>query len=376
MPMQKVVCAASVLVATTLTPALVPPASGAVLCQKKSGVVVVRAACKKKETALDLAQFGAVGPKGDPGEPGPPGADGQLRIFGNGSAGARTVTSDADLSADINRQYTDLTVASGVTLTIPSGTVIRCTGSFTNSGTIVVGTGSEGGGRQFQLNEIETNQGGSGQGVALSPAGPGGISPAGTTTSGGFPAKGLTAGQARTILHPGVNAGGAGGLGAFGGGRGGGGLTVLAVGPIVNGGTLHADGEDVLSTGGGGGGGGIVILASKERVENSGVITADGGSGGLNTSDGGAGGGGGGGIVHLVAPSIVDSGTISVGGGAAGTLTAVPVVGVHVGGGAGGACGGDGGQGGFVGSNNLPSAAVPGDPGHALQTTADPTALF
>ena len=46
-------------------------ADAAVLCKKKSGVVVVRdEACKKKETALDLAQFGALGPKGDKGEPG------------------------------------------------------------------------------------------------------------------------------------------------------------------------------------------------------------------------------------------------------------------------------------------------------------------
>ena len=47
------------------------PADAAVLCKRKSGVVVVREdACKKKETALDLAQFGALGPKGDKGDPG------------------------------------------------------------------------------------------------------------------------------------------------------------------------------------------------------------------------------------------------------------------------------------------------------------------
>jgi hypothetical protein len=49
----------------------------AVLCQRKrSRLVVVREACKKKETPLDLAQFGAVGPKGDKGDPGTPGAPG------------------------------------------------------------------------------------------------------------------------------------------------------------------------------------------------------------------------------------------------------------------------------------------------------------
>ena len=74
MPMQKIVRAAGVLVAATLSPELAPSADGAVLCQKPTGVIVVRAACKKKETALDLSQFGATGPKGDPGEPGPAGS--------------------------------------------------------------------------------------------------------------------------------------------------------------------------------------------------------------------------------------------------------------------------------------------------------------
>ena len=31
-----------------------------VFCKRRSGAVVVRDACKKKETAIDLAQFGAV----------------------------------------------------------------------------------------------------------------------------------------------------------------------------------------------------------------------------------------------------------------------------------------------------------------------------
>jgi hypothetical protein len=65
---------ATIWIACTL--AWTASASGAVLCQKRSGVVVVRAACKKKESLLDIAQFGAVGPagpKGDAGEPGPAG---------------------------------------------------------------------------------------------------------------------------------------------------------------------------------------------------------------------------------------------------------------------------------------------------------------
>ena len=47
---------------------MVSPAVAAVICTKKSGVMVVRDACKKKETQVNLADFGAVGPKGDPGQ--------------------------------------------------------------------------------------------------------------------------------------------------------------------------------------------------------------------------------------------------------------------------------------------------------------------
>ena len=72
----------------------------AVFCEKKSGAVVVRDACKKKETALDLASFGALGPKGDPGTPGMPGSPGAAvayaHVLANGSvdaANSKNVTS-------------------------------------------------------------------------------------------------------------------------------------------------------------------------------------------------------------------------------------------------------------------------------------------
>ena len=37
------------------------PCPGAVLCQRKSGAIFAREACKKKETAVDLTQFGVLG---------------------------------------------------------------------------------------------------------------------------------------------------------------------------------------------------------------------------------------------------------------------------------------------------------------------------
>jgi hypothetical protein len=63
----------TLLVAVAAVPSFVTwtgSAFAAVLCHKRSGVVVVRDACRKKESPLDLTQFGAVGPKGDPGPAG------------------------------------------------------------------------------------------------------------------------------------------------------------------------------------------------------------------------------------------------------------------------------------------------------------------
>lgn len=58
----------SLAVIASFEAALITPAWSAVLCKNRMGVVVVReAACKKKETPLDLSQFGAVGPAGAPG---------------------------------------------------------------------------------------------------------------------------------------------------------------------------------------------------------------------------------------------------------------------------------------------------------------------
>lgn len=40
------------------------PAHGAVVCRTKKGVLVIRDTCRKKETGVNLADFGAVGPPG------------------------------------------------------------------------------------------------------------------------------------------------------------------------------------------------------------------------------------------------------------------------------------------------------------------------
>src|SRR5262245_38651002 len=64
------------VLALALAVALSTPTWAAVLCKKPSGVITAREACKKKETPLDLAQFGAVGPTGEPGAPGTQGPAG------------------------------------------------------------------------------------------------------------------------------------------------------------------------------------------------------------------------------------------------------------------------------------------------------------
>jgi hypothetical protein len=55
--------------AVAIVALLAAPVGAAVICKKKSGAVVVRdTACKKKETSLSLADFGAVGPTGPTGQ--------------------------------------------------------------------------------------------------------------------------------------------------------------------------------------------------------------------------------------------------------------------------------------------------------------------
>ena len=60
------------------------PARALVVCQKKSGAFFLRDACKKKETKVDPASFGATGPQGPAGPQGPQGPP------GSGSGGPAT----------------------------------------------------------------------------------------------------------------------------------------------------------------------------------------------------------------------------------------------------------------------------------------------
>ena len=66
------------------------------------------------------------------------GADGSIRIYGDGSAGDLLVASGSVSLSATNTQYHNIQVASGALLIVPSGTVLRATGTFVNEGTVQV----------------------------------------------------------------------------------------------------------------------------------------------------------------------------------------------------------------------------------------------
>jgi hypothetical protein len=323
------------------------------------------------------------------------GADGQLRIYGDGSAGSLTIAANTDWNTapppNQNLQFTDLTINSGVTLTVPSGLVIRVSGNFNNAGTIAVSTYGQGAFIDFDAN----GNGGFAysppdRGLSRAPAGHGErFTGAGSVFLqpglGGVGAANAMA--AGAILSPGPWGGGGGaaalsqsggGFNGFGG-AGGGTLVVLAMGTITNTGVIRADGASVGGTeGSGGGGGGLVILASQTSVTHGGTIQALGGGGSGSGVSNGAGGGGGGGIVQLIAPTTVVTGTVNVVGGPAGTAGApgsITDTASRMAGAGGGGSGGSGGSGGAVVAAD-PQAASPGGTGFVLVRQLNPTALF
>jgi hypothetical protein len=271
-------------------------------------------------------------------------------IYGDGSDG--TVTGVCDITSSMNWvtsppsqgiQCTTFTVASGVTLTVPSGTVIRSTGEVNINGAIVVQAGAAQGLYSVSAFDSYPN---------ATPA--------------------LSLFTWRKTLHPGAFGGGNGGGANGSNGLGGGSIVILSQGALTipSGGSITANGTvgvfvNGLEAGAGGGGaGGIIILASKTSVTNSGELDAVGAAGaasGLNSQgipyD--SGGGGGGGVIHLLAPSgEITSGPWFTGGG------------IQGGGGdqgagdgfSGGACGGSGGGDGKAGSYGLRFTTIVADP--------------
>jgi hypothetical protein len=305
-----------------------------------------------------MGNTGAQGPQGTPGAAGATGATGTATIYGDGSDGTTTSVCDITINptnwvttpptTDI--QCTNFTVASGVTLTVPSGTLIHASGTVTITGTLTV-------------------QPGAAQGLYIAAPSLNNYSATGGVSLNTF--------TLRKLLNPGPFGGGNGGTEFLNGtsGLGGGSIVILAAGAISIGasGSINANGANGLEEdeafADGGGAGGIVILASKTSILNSGSINANGGNGAnavSNNND--AAGGGGGGLIHLLAPGGQLTGGIrNFAGGSAGT-------GAYNGNGdgfGGGALAGNGGAGAYG------SSATAGTAGLSLVTTvADPATLF
>lgn len=333
-------------------------------------------------SGADGAQ-GVSGPSGPSGPSGASGPDGALAIYGDGSQGALTVSSSTSLD-EVDNQYSSFTVNSGQVLTVPSGTIIRSTGTCSIEGTISVSPGAEGG--------AETNVFTSGvSDLAGRPAHPGHSSRApapgnrgdnSNTLFGGAGGIGLSEAEARSLLRPGLFGGGGGGSSRGEGGDGGGAFVLICEGAITGSGTIVADGEDAPSSsnqaGGGGGAGGVLIVASGSSITFDGIATADGGDGEDSSVEAGAGGGGGGGIIHFIAPIVDLTGsTLTVAAGSGGDDTLDITSNPRRSGAGGGALGGDGEQGGNVFSGGG-AAATFGDAsaGYTFTTTADPASLL
>jgi hypothetical protein len=320
---------------------------------------------------LDTASFqgpagsngldGANGTNGTNGSNGSDGQDGMDAAWGDGSAGAKVISANETFDDD-NVQFTDFTVNSGVTVTVPSGTIIRCTGTATINGTINVDPAGSSG----QPNSLGSNKPAS-QGLSSQSSGDGEVGSNGANRQGGYAATALDSTIGRSIIRPSVFSGGAGGGGLSGTsttGEGGGGFAIYCKDGInISGtGTIAADG----GYGGncqGGGAGGVIVLASLGTVTHTGIVRASGATGGFTSIFCANGGGGGGGLIHILAQTITgNNANLVVTGGsgisaqAAGTVTQATRSG-----------GGAGGQGGIAYTDGSTSVSQAGSAGLVIK---------
>ncbi len=310
-------------------------------------------------------------------------------MYGDGSAGALTVSADgylfSDYAANGNTQFTSITVNSGKALLVPGGTILRATGDVTINGQVVALVQNLGGTLMTADGTLSTFATAGyrppGLGIAVTPAGLGELGSSTAERIGGR--GGLGVGDAALTLSYNLLRGGGGGApGAVGilesGQFGAGAVMIIAAGTITVNGSIDASSDSLGGiNGGGGGGGGVVVLASKTAISNQGVIEAKGGQGNKGASQGASGGGGGGGLIMLAAPSVT-AGTLQVNGGeggdsrGAGVITASP----RLGGGGGGGSVGSGGSGANAKTDGSCSQGGSGDPGKAIVMQVDPTSLL
>jgi Collagen triple helix repeat (20 copies) len=318
-------------------------------------------------TAGPQGTAGPAGPTGPQGPQGPQGSPGTT-VYGDGSDGDLNIVTSTDWTTNPptgTLQFHNFLVSSGAVLTIPSGLVIRATGTFEVDGTIAVIAIAYPAPYSFLPSP--------GVGLTAATCGYGGLAP--------------SALQAEKILNPGLHGGGDG-AGLYScspqddpdpGAGGGGSLVVRSASGVLIGiaGLISADGaagtgnaSSVSATGAGGGG--VIVLATAGTASNSGTIQARGGAGGscsvANCGPGAGGsGGGGGGIIHFLGPNaraVVCGCDVSGGAAGLGTVSHYTP--------GGGASGGNGGNGNALG---IPPSA--GANGLILRDqVSDPATLF
>ncbi len=285
------------------------------------------------------------------------GSSAGVDVYGTGEAGALTISANTDWAttppANLNFQYSSITVNSGVTFTVPSGTKLHCSGNVSISGTINVAAANN----TFKATNGE-------RGIAHSMA---------VFSDNTFIPQAVRAAAIPSYINIPVFGGGSGAGGVAGnnvGGGGGGSFAIYAKGTltVTAGAVVNANGANGASldaannSGAGGGGGGLVVLLSKGAMSVAGTINARGGNGSdaitVSGSYRAGGGGGGGGVICMVAASTPTvSGSLNLNGGTAGANTAT---GTSTGsfGGNGGASGGNGGVGGVAATTNATAGSV------------------
>jgi len=245
-------------------------------------------------------------------------------VFGNGINGSLTISANtAWTKAGNYYNFTDLTINSGVTLTVSPGVIIRVSGTLTVYGTISAdGKGGAGG---YGIYGASGSNGPATDAVGGSGGKAGNYGNA-IGYGGSYGGGGGSVANGPTYQANGGSYGGGGGssdaaAGQAIGGNGGGIITIygrtinIASGAVITAsgtsGTVSASGVAA----GGGGGGRIYIYAGSGGYSNSGTLQAIGGNGAWGGGGGGAGCGGGGGYIKVTAPSTVTIGATNVAGG-------------------------------------------------------------
>jgi len=333
-----------------------------------------------------LAESGATGATG------PAGADGQMRVYGDGSAGALVVSTDGGLfdnyAADGNLQFSSLTVQSGKTLGVTGGTIIRVSGDVTINGFLNVLLQGWSGKLVASTSTFSTSQAPvyqqPSQGIASTIPGIGQIGTSSADRLGGRAGLRRTFPESFQVLSDLLLLGGGGGAPGHIdelAGVGGGSVMIVAGGTVTvaSGGGIDADAFiNEANNGAGGAGGGVVVIAAKTAITQAGTIWARGSSGNRAGVQAGSGGGGGGGLIILASPTITVTGANLVTGGdggvsvGAGTITQSP----RIGGGGGGASAGFAGAGGTASSDGSCSGGGDGGDGKVYQLNVDPTAML